>query len=173
MASEHSLFPAVYNVARKECTTPDTVDYVHKAKQQTTGVKLVSKLAYENMRPQFKWTNSHHLILSDWLEDRGQKLMVGREDNKESVLALVTSLTDHIRDEECIPESTAVKFDVKILGIGSCYSRTKKHPADEFDFLCEYQMTTGHLRFVHQPLPITETTDFSKPDLFRIYDENN
>ncbi len=177
--SERSDLRHVNDVATRHCnvTTLNIVDGVRETEQQTTDLPLMSKDIYEKtMLPHFKWTDSHPYVLDNWLEEQGQRLLVEPDDNKEleaSVREFVRKLSYHMRNEEYIPDSTEVKFHLKILMIGSYYSRTKKYPADEFDFRCESKMSTDQLRFVHQPLPSTETTDFSRPDFFRIYDANN
>ena len=171
-----ALSPIKY-ATLKECTTLEVIDDTPQVEQQATKVKLISERTYNNtIRPQFKWKYSHQYVLDKWLAHQGEKLLVDPDNNKElemSVVELVTCLSGQMCEEENIPDSSEVKFDVKVLGIGSYYSCTKKHPADEFDFLCESQMRTVQLRFVHQPLPNTETTEFSRPDFFRIYNENN
>ena len=182
MASFHeegecSVFLNVNYVAIKEGKTSDIVDDAPHAEQQATKVKLISKETYnKTIRNQFKWWDSPNYDLDIWLEHQGQKLLVDPDNNKQlelSVVELVSSLSHDMCEEEYIPDSSEIKFDVKVLGIGSYYSCTKKHPADEFDFLFESKLRTNQLRFVHQPLPNTETTDFSRPDFFRIYNENN
>ncbi len=174
---ELSACPPVTYVASNECTTLNIDDDAREVKKQTTDLKLISKETYnETMRPQFEWKDSRRYLLDKWLEKMGQKLLVDPDNNKElemSVLEFVRSLSDHMCDQEYSPASTEVNFDVEVLGIGSYYSRTKKHPADEFDFLFESKLRTDQLRFIHQPLPNTETTNFSRPDFFRIYDTNN
>ncbi len=161
---------AVSYVAATECVTLHMDNDGREAAQQTTDIILMSKETYkQTMCRPFKWKHSHTRDLAAWLEIWGKKLLVDPDDNNEleaSVVELVSSLSDHMRNHE-------MKFDFKIRRIGSYYSRTKKHPPDEFDFLCESQMPTDQLRFVHQPLPSTETTDFSRPDFFLIYDANN
>ncbi len=143
---ELSALPREKCIALKECTTPDSVEDAREAEQQTAGLKLISKKTYnETVRTRFKWMDSRQYLLDKWLEEVGQKLLVDLDDNKEleaSVLEFVRSLSDHMRNKEYIPASTEVKFDAKILGIGSYYSRTKKYPADEFDFLFEYKLRT-------------------------------
>ncbi len=174
---EHS--PLIGNSAAgsTECTTIDIVDDAREAAQQTTEAKLVSAETYTTLSRQFKWMDRLSCSLGFWHEYWGFKLLVDPDDNQDlerSVVGFVTSLSDHMRDQEYIPSSTqGVNLRVKVLRIGSYYSRTKKRPADEFDFLCESQMSTDRLRFVHQSLPSTETADFSRPDFFRIYDDKN
>ncbi len=155
-----------------------TVDIVHNAREteaQTAEVKLVSAEAYRNMSRRFQWMDSLSFCLGFWLEYWGHKLLVDAEDSQDLerlVMGFATSLSDHMRTQNSIPVSTQVNLYVKVLGIGSYYSCTKKSPANEFDFLCESRMRTDRLRFVHQPLPRTETGDSSRPDFFRIYDGN-
>ena len=142
---------------------------------QAMEVECMLKEIYKYKSSWFKWNILRYSSLDSKLEHWGRKLtMVNPKDNKnleESVVTLVTSLSNQMRDQEYIPASTEVKFDVNVLGIGSYYSHTKKSPADEFNFLCESQMRTDHLRFVREHLQSTETTNFSRPDFFRIYDD--
>ncbi len=175
MASCHeevkrSAMLVAHHVGTSECTTVDMVGDVNAVEPQST-TELISEEVYKDMSLRFKWNDMSASFLDLWLEYWGRKLMVDPDANKgleEAVMKFVTSLLDHKHDQEPSPEMT---FDVNVLGIGSYYSHAKKRPADEFDFLCESQMRTDQLRFVHQPLPSTETTSFSRPDFFRIYDE--
>ncbi len=173
---EDSALPLIqYSAANPKHTAVDIVDDVSDDAQKAMKVEFMSETTYKGMSRQFTWTDSRDSYLDSWLEYYGRKLSVDPNDNKEleeSVLEVAQSLTDHMRDQ-IWPASTEMKFGMKVLGIGSYYSRTKKSPADEFDFLCESQMRTDQLRFVHQPLPSTENTDFTRPDFFRIYDAQN
>ncbi len=107
---------------------------------QAMEVECMLKEIYKYKSSWFKWNILRYSSLDSKLEHWGRKLtMVNPKDNKnleESVVTLVTSLSNQMRDQEYIPASTEVKFDVNVLGIGSYYSHTKKSPADEFDFLC-------------------------------------
>lgn len=177
MASCHeevkrSAMLVAHHVGTSECTTVDMVGDVNAVEPQST-TELISEEVYKDMSLRFKWNDMSASFLDLWLEYWGRKLMVDPDANKgleEAVMKFVTSLLDHKHDQEPSPEMT---FDVNVLGIGSYYSHAKKRPADEFDFLCESQMRTDQLRFVHQPLPSTENTDFTRPDFFRIYDAQN
>ncbi len=158
-----------------ECTTidMDIVGAVREAEQQP---ELISEEAYKAMSGRFIWDDRSDVLLGLWLESIGHKLMVDPDYNKEleqSVRKFVTSLLNHTHAQEYIQASAEANLNVKVLGIGSYYSHTKKSPADEFDFLCESQMRTDQLRFVHQSLPSTGTTSFTRPDFFRIYDEHD
>ncbi len=135
--------------------------------ERFSAVDLLSEEDYREMLAKRKSLSRLLLALGFWLEYWGFKMVIDyHAQSTQRIKNEVEGFVDVVLEELL---HHCPRFEGNRLGIGSFYNRTKLRPADEFDFVCQSQMDTADLRFVHQQVPSTEAQGVDKPDFFRIF----